>query len=56
MRAAVFCLCCLVLAGCGQRGGLYLPDEPRTAVPAPADPAAAQEEKKKKTETPPPGR
>ena len=39
----------LALAGCGQPGDLYLPDEPATAVeqaPAPAD--SSEEEKKKK--------
>jgi predicted small lipoprotein YifL len=34
-------LACLLLAACGQRGALYLPDESRpTAVPVP--PAATQ--------------
>jgi predicted small lipoprotein YifL len=40
IRAAAL-LACLLLAACGQRGGLYIPDESRpTAVPA--TPPAAQ--------------
>jgi predicted small lipoprotein YifL len=31
-----------VLAACGQRGALYLPEESRNVVVSPAQPAAAQ--------------
>ncbi len=34
-------LTCLLLAACGQRGGLYLPDESK-ATAVPATPAATQ--------------
>ena len=33
-------LACLVIAGCGQKGPLYLPDAPKPSEPAPA-PATA---------------
>ncbi len=56
-RPGAFALCILLLlAGCGQRGGLYLPDQRSTAVPQteptktkPPEPAAnpADEDKKK---------
>jgi predicted small lipoprotein YifL len=38
------CLACLVLAGCGQRGPLYLPTDPaaaqRASLPQTLDPTA----------------
>jgi predicted small lipoprotein YifL len=51
--------CCAMLAACGQRGALYLPDEGRNvvvtpaAVPATAEPAvpatpATEEEQRRK--------
>jgi predicted small lipoprotein YifL len=33
-------LACLLLAACGQKGALYLPDESRTTI-TPASPAAS---------------
>jgi predicted small lipoprotein YifL len=33
-QIAVLLLFCLLLAGCGQKGRLYLPDEPQPAAPA----------------------
>jgi len=39
IRAAVV-LACLLLAACGQKGGLYMPDEARPVV-VPATPAAS---------------
>jgi predicted small lipoprotein YifL len=35
--------CCAVLAGCGQRGALYLPEAGRNVVVTPAQPAASPE-------------
>jgi predicted small lipoprotein YifL len=40
-RAALLAGVVLVLAGCGQKGPLYLPDQKPAAVTAPAPPAAA---------------
>jgi predicted small lipoprotein YifL len=34
--------CCAMLAACGQRGALYLPEEGRNVVVTPAQPAASQ--------------
>ena len=48
MRVAVFCCLYALLAGCGQRGDLYLPDEPRAEAGEPPPAAAAEEAKKKK--------
>ncbi len=36
----VFLAGALLLAGCGQKGALYLPDKHGTVVSAPASPAA----------------
>ena len=35
------CLAVLVLAGCGNKGALYLPAKPVTPVPAPSTPVPA---------------
>ena len=48
------CLLALLLAACGQKGALYLPDKkgavvtnaPATTAPAPAPPAATPQPKK----------
>lgn len=63
MRAAVLLMSITSLAGCGQTGALYLPDESvETPVeirgPAPAPPPTAEADKDKKDEkpAPPPGR
>ena len=63
MRAAVLLVSITSLAGCGQTGALYLPDESvETPVeirgPAPAPPPTAEADKDKKDEkpAPPPGR
>ena len=34
--------CCAMLAACGQRGALYLPEESRNVVVTPAQPAASE--------------
>lgn len=63
MRAAVLLLSITSLAGCGQTGALYLPDESvETPVeirgPATTPPPTAEADKDKKDEkpAPPPGR
>jgi predicted small lipoprotein YifL len=62
MRAAILLIAMTGLAGCGQTGALYLPDESvETPVeirgPAPATPPAeADKEKKDEKPAPPPGR
>jgi predicted small lipoprotein YifL len=42
MRTAVLVAAgaCLLLAACGQKGPLYLPDQKPAVVPSPAPPAA----------------
>jgi predicted small lipoprotein YifL len=62
MRAAVILVSMASLAGCGQTGALYLPDESvETPVeirgPAtPAQPAEPDKDKKDEKPAPPPGR
>jgi len=56
-RAAALGLLALLLAGCGQKGPLYLPDRQPTAVTPPAPPPAAapaaQPAPAQPTQTPP---
>jgi predicted small lipoprotein YifL len=47
MKCLALCCLCLALAGCGQRGALYLPDEP--PAEAEAAPQAAETEENTKT-------
>jgi predicted small lipoprotein YifL len=56
MRAALLLLSLTGLAGCGQTGALYLPDE---AVNTPVEirsPADIEKDKKDQKPAPPPGR
>ena len=65
MRAAILLVSMTSLAGCGQTGALYLPDESvetpveirGPATPAtPAPPAEPDKDKKDEKPAPPPGR
>jgi predicted small lipoprotein YifL len=48
MMATLVLTLALALAGCGQPGDLYLPDEPPTAVEQPPPDPASEEARKKK--------
>jgi len=64
MRAAILLVSMAALAGCGQTGALYLPDQSvETPVeirgpgePAPAPQAEPEKDEKEEKPAPPPGR